>query len=70
MDLPELHHLLFSAGTAFGAPLAAQGYLAYQLTFGPRERQPTGGAAAPAEPGGPAPLRPPGPDHGLSPPPR
>jgi hypothetical protein len=70
VDLSELHHLLFSAGTAFGAPLAAQGYLAYQLTFGPRERPSTGGAAATAEPGGPAPLHPPGPDQGLSPPPR
>jgi len=35
-DLSELQHLLFSAGHAFTGP-SAQAYLAYQLTFGPRE---------------------------------
>lgn len=40
VDFGELHHLLVSAGHAFGKE-AAQGYLAYQLTFGPEgERAP------------------------------
>ncbi len=34
-DVTDLHHVLFSIGHAIGAQ-AAQGYLAYQLTFGPR----------------------------------
>jgi hypothetical protein len=34
VDFGEMHHLLLSAGHAFGSE-AAQGYLAYQLTFGP-----------------------------------
>jgi hypothetical protein len=38
-DISELHHLLFSAGTRFGTPLGGQFYVAYQLTFGPREHQ-------------------------------
>jgi hypothetical protein len=37
-DVSELHHLLVSAGTRFDAPFAGQFYVAYQLTFGPRER--------------------------------
>ncbi len=38
-NVSELHHVLFSIGHAIGAQ-AAQGYLAYQLTFGPE--RPTG----------------------------
>jgi hypothetical protein len=36
-DISDLQHLLFSAGTRFGAPLEGQFYVAYQLTFGPKE---------------------------------
>lgn len=32
-DFSELHHLLLSAGPAFGAEAGAQGYCAYQLTI-------------------------------------
>ena len=38
LDFGELHHLLLSAGHAFGKE-AAQGYLAYRLTLGPGEEQ-------------------------------
>jgi hypothetical protein len=37
MDLSDLHHLLFSAGTRLGAPFGGQFYVAYQVTFGPKE---------------------------------
>jgi len=36
LDISDLQHLLVSAGHALGSQ-AAQAYLAYQLTFGPRE---------------------------------
>lgn len=35
-NLGELHHLLFSAGRGIQGPNRFQGYLAYQLTFGPK----------------------------------
>lgn len=34
-DLSGVQHIMFSAGPAFGGPNQLQGYLAYQLTFGP-----------------------------------
>jgi hypothetical protein len=36
-DLSDVHHLLFSAGTLLGAPFGGQFYVAYQVTFGPKE---------------------------------
>jgi hypothetical protein len=33
VDLSERHHLLASAGPAFGGEAQGQGYLAYQLTI-------------------------------------
>jgi hypothetical protein len=39
-NLGELHHLLFSAGRGLQGPNQFQGYLAYQLTFGPKARRP------------------------------
>ncbi len=36
-DLSDVHHLLFSAGTRLGAPFGGQLYVAYQVTFGPKE---------------------------------
>ncbi len=38
LDIGELHHVLLSIGHAIGAQ-AAQGYLAYQLTFGPAGKE-------------------------------
>jgi hypothetical protein len=35
LDFSELHHLLLSAGRGFQGSNLFQGYLAYQLTFGP-----------------------------------
>jgi hypothetical protein len=37
VDFSESQHLLFSAGRGIQGPNDFQGYLAYQLTFGPRE---------------------------------
>jgi hypothetical protein len=37
IDLSEVHHLLFSAGRGLSGPSLFQGYLAYQVTVGPRE---------------------------------
>jgi hypothetical protein len=36
-DLSDVHHLLFSAGTRLGTPFGGQLYVAYQVTFGPKE---------------------------------
>ena len=35
VDLTEQHHLLLSAGSSIDGPVNFQGYIAYQLTFGP-----------------------------------
>lgn len=35
-DLTDVHHLLLSAGRGIEGPNQLQGYLAYQLTFGPK----------------------------------
>jgi hypothetical protein len=37
-DMSDLQHVLFSAGTRFGTPVGGQFYVAYQLTFGPKEQ--------------------------------
>jgi hypothetical protein len=37
IDFTEVHHLLLSAGRSFQGSNLFQGYLAYQLTFGPKE---------------------------------
>ena len=37
VDFTESHHLLLSAGRGFAGPNLFQGYVAYQLTFGPKE---------------------------------
>jgi hypothetical protein len=37
-DLSDNHHILVSAGRGFAGPNLFQGYIAYQLTFGPRSR--------------------------------
>jgi hypothetical protein len=42
LDVSELHHVLLSIGRGIGVN-AAQGYLAYQLTFGPAEHEPADG---------------------------
>jgi hypothetical protein len=39
VDFNENHHLLVSAGRALQGPNLFQGYLAYQLTLGPREEK-------------------------------
>ncbi len=39
VDFSERHHLLFSAGRGVQGPNDFQGYLAYQLTFGPAEKK-------------------------------
>lgn len=36
IDFTETHHLLMSAGTDVQGDSSFQGYIAYQLTFGPR----------------------------------
>jgi len=36
IDVTRHHHLLFSAGGSIDGPTEFQGYVAYQLTFGPR----------------------------------
>jgi hypothetical protein len=38
VDLGETHHLLLSGGCRFEESSGYQGYFAYQLTFGPKER--------------------------------
>jgi hypothetical protein len=37
IDFTKMHHLLMSAGTDVQGDSSFQGYLAYQLTFGPHE---------------------------------
>jgi len=37
VDLTEMHHLLLSGGRGFAGPNLFQGYVAYQLTFGPKQ---------------------------------
>ncbi len=37
LDFTEVHHLLLSAGRGFEGPNLFQGYVAYQITFGPKE---------------------------------
>jgi len=36
-DLNDVHHLLLSAGAGFERPNIFQGYVAYQVTFGPKK---------------------------------
>jgi hypothetical protein len=38
VDFSEVHHLLLSAGRGFEGPNLFQGYVAYQVTFGPADR--------------------------------
>ncbi len=54
LDVSQLHHVLFSIGHAIGAQ-AAQGYLAYQLTFGPDEKGGRKGARRGRDAGAPGP---------------
>jgi hypothetical protein len=35
-DISDNHHLLFSAGRSLSGSTSFQGYLGYQLTFGPK----------------------------------
>ena len=37
IDFTEMHHLLLSAGRSLQGSNLFQGYVAYQLTFGPKE---------------------------------
>lgn len=37
LDFGETHHLLLSGGRGFAGPNLFQGYVAYQLTFGPKK---------------------------------
>lgn len=37
IDFADEHHLLFSVGRGLSGPIRFQGYIAYQLTIGPRE---------------------------------
>lgn len=43
-DFDEGHHLLFSGGTGFHGPDHGTGYLAYQWTFGPKEKSDKAGS--------------------------